>query len=61
MVRFALPLFSIAEVRSEHRRMLRALGATGDALRVPEVESGHAEMNAQAVRVPWLPGARTPP
>jgi hypothetical protein len=49
VVRFTLPLLSTAEVRSEYRRMLRALGAAGEALWMPQVGLPAAEMNARAV------------
>ena len=49
LVRFTLPLLFTAEVRAEHRRMLRALGAAGEALWMPEVGLAQAELNARAV------------
>jgi hypothetical protein len=49
VVRFSLPLLTTAEVRGEHRRMLRALGAAGEALWVPDVGLAQAELNARAV------------
>ena len=49
VVRFTLPLLSTAEVRGEHRRMLAALGAAGEALWAPDVGLVQQEMNARAV------------
>ena len=46
VVRFTLPLLTGVEVRGEWRRMLAALGAAGEALWVPEVGLGQAELNA---------------
>ena len=61
--RFTLPLLSAAEVRGDHRRMLRALGAAGEALWLPEVGLAQVEMNARAVwgavAVPGEDGAAT--
>jgi hypothetical protein len=49
VVRFSLPLLTTAEVRGEHRRMLAALGAAGEALWVPDVGLPRDELNARAV------------
>ena len=49
VVRFTLPLLSTVEVRGEHRRMLAALGAAGEALWVPDVGLAQAELNVRAV------------
>jgi hypothetical protein len=49
VVRFTLPLLSTAEVRGEHRRMLRALGAAAEALWMPDVGLSLAEMNARSM------------
>jgi hypothetical protein len=49
VVRLTLPLLSTAEVRGEHRRMLRVLGAAAEALWVPDVSLVQAELNARAV------------
>ena len=49
VVRFTLPLLSTAEVRGEHRRMLRTLGAAGEALWMPDAGLPQSELNARAV------------
>jgi hypothetical protein len=49
VVRFTLPLLSSAEARGEHRRMLRILGAAGEALWIPDLALLQAELNARAV------------
>jgi hypothetical protein len=49
VTRFSLPLLSGAEVRGQHRAMLRALGAIGDALWIPETSLSQAELNARSI------------
>ena len=48
VVRFTLPLLSTAEVHGEPRRMLRALGAAGEALWIFRT-LGWPEANVRAV------------
>ncbi len=49
VIRFTLPLLSSAEVRGEHRRMLRVLGAAGEALWIPDTGLPQAELNARTL------------
>lgn len=53
-VAFTLPLMTTAEVIGEHRRMLAALGAAGDALWLPDTGLSRAEMNQRGI---WGPVA----
>jgi hypothetical protein len=47
--RFSLPLLAAAEVKGQHRAMLRAMGAAGDALWIPDTGLSRAEMNIRSV------------
>jgi hypothetical protein len=46
---FTLPSLSVAEARSQHRALLAALGAAGDALWIAELNDGQAERNCRAI------------
>jgi hypothetical protein len=46
---FTLPSLSVAEARSQHRALLAALGAAGDALWIAELNDGQAERNRRAI------------
>ena len=49
VTRFTLPLLTPAEIKGQHRNMLRAMGAMGDALWIPETSLSQAEMNARSI------------
>lgn len=49
VTRFSLPLLSGPEVKGQHRDMVRALGAVGDALWIPETSLSQAELNARSI------------
>jgi hypothetical protein len=49
VTRFSLPLLTSAEIKGLHRDMLRAMGAVGDALWIPETGLSQAEMNARSI------------
>lgn len=49
MTRFSLPLLSSTEIKGQHRAMLRALSAVGDALWIPETSLGQAELNVRSI------------
>jgi hypothetical protein len=49
ITRFSLPLLTSAEIKDQHRDMLRAMGAAGDALWIPETTLSQAEMNARSI------------
>ena len=46
---FTLPSLSVAEARTQHRALVRALGAAGDALWIAELNDGQAERNRRAI------------
>jgi hypothetical protein len=46
---FTLPSLSLTEARTQHRALLRALGAAGDALWIAELNDGMAERNRRAI------------
>lgn len=47
--RFSLPLLASAEVRGQHRAMLAALGAAGDALWIPDTGLSQGELNQRGL------------
>lgn len=47
--RFTLPLLTNAEIRTQHRAMLAALGAAGDALWIPDTGLLQAELDARSL------------
>jgi hypothetical protein len=49
ITRFSLPLLTTAEVKGQHRAMLRAMGAAGDSLWIPDTGLSRAEMNIRSV------------
>ena len=49
VTRFSLPILTSAEIRTQHRDMLRAMGAAGDALWIPDVGLLQAELNARSL------------
>ena len=49
VTRFTLPLLTSAEIKGQHRDKLRAMGAVGDALWVPETSLPQAELNARCI------------
>lgn len=49
LVRFTLPLLSAAEVRTQHRVLVAALGGVGEALWIPETNLSLAELNARSI------------
>ena len=49
VTRFTLPLLTPAEIKGQHRNMLRAMGAVGDALWIPETGLAQAELNARSI------------
>jgi hypothetical protein len=49
VTRFSLPLPTSSEIKGQHRDMLRAMGAAGDALWIPETTVSQAELNARSV------------
>ncbi|MFN7594765.1 MAG: hypothetical protein ACK5PU_04055 [bacterium] len=46
---FTLPSLSVAEARTQHRALLAALGAAGDALWIAELNDTMAERNRRAI------------
>jgi hypothetical protein len=46
---FTLPSLSVAEARGQHRALLAALGAAGDALWIAELNDSMAERNRRAI------------
>jgi hypothetical protein len=46
---FTLPSLSVTEARNQHRALLRALGAAGDALWIAELNDSMAERNRRAI------------
>ena len=49
VTRFTLPLMTSAEIKGQHRLMLRAMGAAGDSLWVPDTSLAQAELNARSL------------
>ena len=49
VTRFSLPLLSGAEIKGQHRAMVRVLGAIGDALWIPEITLSQAELNSRSI------------
>jgi len=49
VARFTLPLLSAAEVRTQHRALMAALGGLGEALWIPETSLSVAELNARSI------------
>ena len=49
LARFTLPLLSAAEIRTQHRALLAALGGAGEALWIPETSLSLAELNARTI------------
>jgi hypothetical protein len=49
MAAFTLPSLSVAEARGQHRALLAALGAAGDALWIAELNDTMAERNRRAI------------
>jgi hypothetical protein len=47
--RFSLPHLANAEIRGQHRSMIAALGAAGDALWVPDTALSQAELNTRSL------------
>jgi hypothetical protein len=47
--RFTLPVLSDNEVRTQHRELVRQLGAAGDGLVIPDIADGLAERNRRAL------------
>jgi hypothetical protein len=47
--RFTLPVLSDAEVRTQHRELVRQLGAARDGLVIPDIADGLAERNRRAL------------
>jgi hypothetical protein len=47
--RFTLPVLSDAEVRNQHRALVRQLGAARDGLVIPDIADGLAERNRRAL------------
>jgi hypothetical protein len=46
---FTLPSLSVTEARTQHRALVRALGAAGDALWIAELNDSMAERNRRAI------------
>jgi hypothetical protein len=46
---FTLPSLSVAEARGQHRALVAALGAAGDALWIAELNDSLAERNRRAI------------
>ena len=44
-----LPLLSAAEIRTQHRALLAALGGAGEALWIPKTSLSLAELNARSI------------
>lgn len=49
VTRFALPLLTTAEITGQHRSMLRAMGAAGDALWIPDTALNQSELNIRSL------------
>ena len=49
ITRFTLPLLTNAEIRAQHRAMVAALGAAGDALWIPDTGLTLGELNVRCV------------
>ena len=48
LARFTLPLLTAAEIRTQHRALMAALGGAGEALWIPETSLALAELNARS-------------
>jgi hypothetical protein len=44
-----MPLLGGAEIKGQHRAMVRAVGAVGDALCIPETTLSQAEMSTRSI------------
>ena len=49
VTRFSLPILTNAEIRGQHRDMVRTMGAAGDALWIPDTGLSLAELNARSL------------
>ena len=49
ITRFTLPLLTNTEIRSQHRAMVAALGAAGDALWIPDTGLALSELNVRSL------------
>jgi hypothetical protein len=49
VARFTLPLLTAAEVRTQHRALLAALGGAGEALWIPETGLSLADLNTRSI------------
>ncbi len=49
VTRFSLPLLTSAELRGQHRDMVRTMGAAGDALWIPDTGLSQAELNVRSL------------
>ena len=49
ITRFTLPLLTNAEIRAQHRTMVAALGAAGDALWIPDTGLAPGELNTRSL------------
>ena len=49
ITRFTLPLFTNSEIRTQHRAMVTALGAAGDALWIPDTALALSELNTRSL------------
>ena len=49
VTRFTLPLLSSTEIRTQHRAMVAAIGAAGDALWIPDTGLALSELNARSL------------
>ena len=49
ITRFTLPLLTNAEIRAQHRALVAALGAAGDALWIPDTGLALAELNLRCL------------
>lgn len=54
---FTLPVMTTAEARGEHRELIRQIGAWGEALWIPDLALGQAELNLRSLwGAPASPG-----
>ena len=49
ITRFTLPLMTNAEIRTQHRTMVAAIGAAGDALWIPDTGLTLSELNVRCL------------
>ncbi len=49
ITRFTLPLLTNTEIRAQHRTMVAAIGAAGDALWIPDTGLALSELNARCL------------